>query len=234
LNYFAHGIRFVDRPWFLAGTAVPDWLSVADRRVRLRTRQVTPFAIDAGGHQAELAAGVLQHLEDDRRFHRAGAFIETSAEIADLYRRALGRDNGFRPGFLGHITTELLLDGVLIERNPQRLRAYYDALAQIDAEVVQRQVNRMATRTATRLAEFIPRFRAARFLPDYAADDRLRYRLNQVMQRVRLSTLPERSEEVLRSGRLMVRERARDLLPTQWREYADRPDHSVPPSAAYS
>src|SRR3984957_18435669 len=38
MNYFAHGIRFVDRPWFLAGTALPDWLSVIDRRVRLRPK----------------------------------------------------------------------------------------------------------------------------------------------------------------------------------------------------
>ena len=28
VNYFAHGLRFLNRPHFLAGTAVPDWLSV--------------------------------------------------------------------------------------------------------------------------------------------------------------------------------------------------------------
>ena len=33
MNYFAHGVRFLEDPYFLAGTAVPDWLSVVDRRV---------------------------------------------------------------------------------------------------------------------------------------------------------------------------------------------------------
>jgi hypothetical protein len=42
MNYFAHGIRFLDRPWFLAGTATPDWLSVADRKVRLREKFLVP------------------------------------------------------------------------------------------------------------------------------------------------------------------------------------------------
>ena len=28
MNYFAHAIRFLDDPYFLSGTALPDWLSV--------------------------------------------------------------------------------------------------------------------------------------------------------------------------------------------------------------
>ena len=32
MNYFAHALPFLDRPYFVAGTAVPDWLTVADRR----------------------------------------------------------------------------------------------------------------------------------------------------------------------------------------------------------
>ena len=39
MNYFAHGREFVDEPYFLAGTAVPDWLSVVDRPTRIRSRQ---------------------------------------------------------------------------------------------------------------------------------------------------------------------------------------------------
>ena len=36
MNYLAHGFRFTDEPYFLAGTAAPDWLSVIDRKMRLR------------------------------------------------------------------------------------------------------------------------------------------------------------------------------------------------------
>jgi hypothetical protein len=44
VNYFAHGRRFIDDPYFLAGTAVPDWLNVVDRQVRVRGRHAAVYA----------------------------------------------------------------------------------------------------------------------------------------------------------------------------------------------
>lgn len=213
MNYFAHGIHFAGRPWFLAGTAVPDWLSVADRKVRLRAQRVAPFADGTDSPRAQLAAGVLQHLEDDHWFHHTEAFIETSSQLTRLYRQALGADNGFRPGFLGHVSTELLLDGLLIEDNPQRLDAYYEELAQIDPDVVQEVVNTMVVNATSRLADFIGRFRRAQFLRDYTDSGRLLARLNQVMQRIKLNRLPPQAEEVLVAGRPIVRRRMEELLP---------------------
>ncbi len=37
MNYLSHGFRFVDDPYFVAGTALPDWMSVLDRRNRARS-----------------------------------------------------------------------------------------------------------------------------------------------------------------------------------------------------
>src|SRR6516225_980121 len=107
MNYFAHGIHLIDRPYALAGAALPDWLSVVDRSVRLRTRHVEPFADGSRSPAAELAAGVLKHFEDDGWFHRTAAFAVTSAELTVLFRSALPADEGHRPAFLGHILTEM-------------------------------------------------------------------------------------------------------------------------------
>jgi hypothetical protein len=213
MNYFAHGMRFCDRPYFLAGTACPDWLSVADRRVRLRSRRVEPFADGFGSPEAEVAAGVLQHLEDDRQFHQTRAFVETSAELTRLIRAVLGPEDGFRPGVLGHIATELILDGVLIERNPECLDDYYRAIDGLDGELVQRTVNKMARGETDRLAGLIPRFHAEQFLRDYLDSTRLLYRLNQVMRRIKLKQLPDGLADVFDTGRDFIRERARELLP---------------------
>ncbi len=216
MNYFAHGMRFVDRPYFLAGTAVPDWLSVADRKVRMRTRRVDPFADDSGSIQAEVAAGVLQHLADDQWFHATRAFVETTNEVAALFRSVLGTDDGYRPGFLGHITTELLLDAILIESNPGVIDQYYDVIQSLDADAVQQSVNRMAKADDTnRLAPLIGRFYDEQFLRDYSAPPRLLFRLNQVMRRIKLRPLPDEIEEVLRAGCTIVRDRAGHLL-QQW------------------
>ncbi len=219
MNYFTHGLRFTDRPYFLAGTAVPDWLSIADRKVRMRSRRVEPFADGSDSVQAQVAAGVLQHLHDDQWFHQTRAFVEVSGEVGRLFRELLGPEDGFRPGFLGHICLELLLDGLLVQRDPERLDAYYAAIDAIDAGEVQAAVNRMSRTETTRLEPLLPLFQREQFLRDYIDPERLLYRLNQVMRRIKLKQLPEQAQDVLRNGRKIVEHRLDDLLPEDlyWR-----------------
>jgi hypothetical protein len=214
LNYFAHGVRFLDRPHFLAGTACPDWLSVADRGVRLRARRVGPFADESGSPRAEFAAGVLRHIDDDDWFHSTRAFHETTGELARAFK-PLGEDDGFRAGFLGHIATELLLDAVLIERRPGLLDAYYEALERVDPVQVYAFVSEMAARPPERLPRFIGLFRSVQFLRCYTDPQRLLTRLNQVLERVRLPNLPAQATAVLESGYGVVARRADELLPPE-------------------
>jgi len=202
----------IDRPYFLAGTAAPDWLSIADRGVRLRPRLVEPFADQSNTAVAEFAAGVLQHIDDDERFHRLPAFLEISGELMVMFRRLLHPHDGFRPGFLGHIVTELLLDAVLIEHRPDLLEGYYRAIENLDAAFIQQCVNRMAKKSTTRLAAVVPMFCREAFLWDYVDDSRLLFRLNQVMRRVKLQPLPPETVDVLNDARSIVRARIDDLM----------------------
>lgn len=214
MNYFAHGVRFLDRPHFLAGTACPDWLSVADRGVRLRSRRVAPFADGSGGPRSEFAAGVLRHLADDEWFHGTRAFHDTTAELARAFK-PLGEDDGFRAGFLGHIGTELLLDAVLIDRHPGLLDAYYAALERVDPAEVEAFVGEMAPRRPEKLPRFIGLFRSVQFLRCYTDPQRLLTRINQVLDRVRLPNLPARAVGVLEEGYGLVAARADALLPPE-------------------
>jgi hypothetical protein len=190
MNYFAHGRRFLDDPYFLAGTAIPDWLNVADRRVRLRSKHAAILVDDPDPRIGAVARGALQHHYDDDWFHRTRAFAELSWSFTAAIRDALAPDDGLRPSFLGHILVELLLDATLIAEAPAELERYYAALAAVDANVVQEAVNRAAPRQTERLAPLIPAFLASRFLFDYLDDERLHYRLNGVMARVQLRPLP--------------------------------------------
>ncbi len=213
MNYFAHGCRFTDRPFFLVGTALPDLLSVVDRQVRLRERRVSPCATGSGEPHAEIAAGVLQHFADDAWFHRAPAFFEVSGELTRLFRAALAGDDGHRPALLGHIVTEMLLDGILIAREPARLEAYYAAFDQIDPQIVEHAVNGMARHATDRLAAFIPLFCRERFLGDYLDAESLLWRLNQVLRRVKLHPLPAATRTVLDAGWTIVEQNLSALLP---------------------
>lgn len=226
MNYLAHGIRFLDRPEFVAGTAVPDWLSVADRKVRFRPKQLEPWRNDPDPRLAELASGVWQHLEDDGWFHATRGFAEVTAELATRFREAIGPGDGFRCGFLGHIVTEMLIDGVLIDDEPQRLVEYYRVMDAIDPDFVEQSVNRMSAVPTDRLAQFVRLFQRERILVDYQDSRRLWVRLNQVLCRVKLVPLPVTAIRVLDDGRQLVRDRLADLLPPE-KYFADSSIHHV-------
>lgn len=212
MNCFAHAIRFLDRDWFLVGTGLPDWLSMADRAVRLRPRHVDPIAAADSGAFTELARGVQQHWHDDDWFHSSVAFHTVSTRIGKLFRDRFDTGDNFRAGFLGHISLELLIDGVLAERNPDALDQYYRVVAQIDSVRLQELVNAFGARQTQAIGPFLLRYRQAEFLRDYVDDSRLLYRLNRVLARVRLPELPGEAASVIGTGRDFVREELAELV----------------------
>lgn len=215
MNYFAHGMRFVDRPYFLVGTALPDLLSVVDRRIRLRAKNITPF-LDHDSHiQSEVAQGIQQHLDDDHWFHSTQGFLEVSTDLSLLFRELFADDETARVGFLGHIVTELLLDRVLMDQNPGLLDQYYDAFEQIEPQQIEHATNRMATKETNQLQLWLGIFSKECFLRDYLDSQRMLVRLNQVMKRVKLQALPEETISILKTGRRIVEKRLDDLLPPE-------------------
>lgn len=210
MNYLAHGYRFVDDPYFVAGTALPDWMSVLDRRNRARSQAAEAWVDASEPHVAAFARGVMQHHEDDRWFHQTEVFARLSTTFAVELRGLVLQ--GHQAGFLGHIAVELLLDSVLIEDVPERLEAYYNALSQLDPEQVQAAANRLLPRPVERLSLLVPRFIAERFLADYVDDSLLWRRLNHVMRRVGLEPLPPTVIDWLASARQRVRASATSLL----------------------
>lgn len=219
MNYYAHAYPFLDGdagddafPYFLAGLAAPDWLTVVDRQCRVRLKHAEPLTGDADRVVAAVAGGAAQHIRDDAQFHGTRPFAETTLELSRRVRDVLGHDSSFRPGFLGHLLLELLLDAHLIAGDLYRLEAYYRLLNAVDPARVESAINRMAIRPAERLAWFIGRFREARILWDYLDDAKLLWRLNQVMGRVNLAQLPDEFAGILPDARRLVDDRAGELL----------------------
>ncbi len=212
MNYFAHALHFLDDPYLAAGTGVPDWLTVADRRVRVRPESAQRLAADPQPHTASVAAGVLQHIRDDRRFHQSRAFAELSLELTAAARETLGTDTGFRPVFFGHLLVEVLLDASLLAEDHVRLEAYWRVLDSVDAGLVEQAVNRMASRPTNRLASLISGFCREQILQDYLEDGKLFVRLNQVMRRANLPQLPQSLLGLLPEARRLVENRKIELL----------------------
>lgn len=212
MNYLAHGWRFAHEPYVLAGTAVPDWLNVIDRRMKVRSKTAALFVEHDDPATAAIARGIVQHHRDDAWFHESPTFVQLSGQFSRQLAAVLPGDEGFRPWFLGHILVELLLDAALIEEDPRRLDDYYAALAAIDPAVTQAAVNAIATKTTDRLVVLLPRFLAERFLYDYLDDGKLLSRLNAVMRRVGLPQLPGEVAELFSDMRRTVSDSKSELL----------------------
>lgn len=212
MNYLAHAYRFLDDPCFVAGTSLPDWMNIADRKNRPRRQFAEPLTHDERPAIAAIARGCVQHHHDDRWFHQTIAFVSLSTRFAVELRELLQPGLGHQAGFVGHISVELLLDAILCERDPHLLDRYYAALKSLDYAVVESAANAICPRPVTQLAPLLPRFIAARFLDDYRSDDGLLMRLGGVMRRVNLPPLPSAVASWLGTARTRIRASADELL----------------------
>ena len=159
MNSFAHALPFLDREdYFSIGCAIPDWLGAVDRRCRVRRNGAEKFVDSDDSIVASLAGGIIQHIDDDRWFHQSERFTELSMQFAVELRQLLVEDPGFRPGFVGHIIIELLLDGILHHKNPGKLDKFYSIVENADPVKIEHAINAMATRPTEKLAGYFKIF----------------------------------------------------------------------------
>lgn len=208
VNYLAHGRDLLDRPWALAGAALPDWLKIAERRARVVPTRLL-VADDAGGPAAEIAAGIRAHHDDDARFHACAAFTEaTDLVTADVRARF----PGLRASVLAHVLVEMLLDAWLERARPGTLARYYAALDDVDAPRLAAVVAPWLRAPAPRLPAVVDFFRRARFLEGYDRDHAVAARLAGISRRVGMADLPDAFVDVVTAARPIVDARAADML----------------------
>jgi hypothetical protein len=212
MNFLTHGLLHLDEPLVVAGTAVPDWMSLVDRKIRPRRRFAAPFVSDLDKSLSAFARGIVQHHDDDQWFHQTRVFFETNLEFACQLRDLLPGDEGFRPSFVGHILIEILLDAIWIDEDSTWISRYYQALEQVDPQYVVWATERLVGKPVPRLADVVRGFVSSRFLYDYVQSDKLWRRLNQIMRRVALPPLPYTVSDWLPGARNIVSERRCELI----------------------
>jgi len=212
VNFLAHGFRHLDDPWFVAGTALPDWLRMLDRRARAPADVVLAFAADADPRAASLARGVLRHHEDDRRFHGSAAFAAARGETTAVLREVLSSADGHRPSFIAHLVVEMNLDAALAEESPDLLDRYYGALGSIAPGQLDDVVRRVLPNPPSGSASILARFVTERFLADYADPRTLAARLDRVLRGARQPALPRDFADVVPRTRACVASRTAELL----------------------
>ena len=90
--------------------------------------------------------------------------------------------------------------------------AYYKAIASVDPAAVEEMINSFGAKQTELVRPFLDRYVDEQFLRDYADDAKLLWRLNRVLNRVRLDDLPDAATQQVGQAREIVRERCDELL----------------------
>lgn len=215
LNYLTHAYRFLHDPYFVAGVAMPDWLRVVGKQYRARRSKAWSLreeCKDPHSPKSRFYSGVVQHHDDDAWFHQTESFVLLSAHLAVELRRLHGPEASVRSHFLGHIVIELLLDHCLAARNEDLIESYYQTLDELDSSLIEECASRLVGHSIPEVWTWIVRFKEERFLFDYGDDERLLFRLNQVMRRVGLPPLGDEVLPWLANARSLVERASGELL----------------------
>lgn len=212
MNFLCHALPYLDEPLVAAATGIPDWLSLVDRKIRARGREAEKFLDSEDLTMRSVARGIVRHVADDRWFHATRAFNELNLTFAVELRDLLPGDAGFRPTFVGHILVEMLLDSLWIRDDRALCERYYETMEAVASPEVKRCVDEITGKSTDGLLRVIERFAEIQFLYDYTEHSGLMYRINQVLQRVRLPVLPEQVLAWLPRAEKLVESRRRELL----------------------
>ncbi|MEC7522104.1 MAG: hypothetical protein VYE22_19620 [Myxococcota bacterium] len=117
MNFFGHAVAALwehDDPRWILGAMLPDFASMCGTR------------FDRAGDPM-VAEGVQHHHEADLVFHGLPTFLTWCNGGADVLEgRGVGRGAARA---VAHVGTELLLDGVLLDRFPEAREPYLEAVA---------------------------------------------------------------------------------------------------------
>lgn len=186
MNFLAHYViatRFLaptpPLPFYVAGNALPDLLSLADRHSRLRPSNLAASPA-ATPEETALRSGALVHLATDAAFHKTAAFADAQFRVGLLVQDAGFLQIRVRRFFLAHVLVELALDAVLVRREASLADEFYEAFTK--AMPLQTTAWTEATIGAPLplLPGVLTRFAHFRYLLSYADDNGVAEGLNRV------------------------------------------------------
>lgn len=188
MNFLAH--YYLDQEQasslFVLGAATPDLLSIYNSTLRIKAGQVDHMNPETKAHgNPEFLQGLARHFHADRVFHSSPLFAQTTHDLSVQLQEELSAHVVPRKYFVAHILLELILDKVLIRRDPNILPEYYHHFESLAPWV---QV-RIATETVSghllpNYETFLQKFVENKYLYHYTENDHLIYILRRLLRRV--------------------------------------------------
>ncbi|GEM_PF-1039774 len=198
LNYLSHYYCEYpeDRPYYVLGLILPDLLrELEPRKIRFLPEELQDSEND---NFTQLNRGILRHLEVDGAFHTSEFFHRNVEQIKQWLLLHTYVSIPSRIPVFAHVLLELMLDRVIIKRDPNSMECFYAALEQVEEAVVVSffQQNGIVQRPQA-VYQRVRYFCKDRFLYRYPGNDMMLYALNVLNQKVGQSVIAAEDELLL-------------------------------------
>ncbi len=178
------------------GSILPDLLRLFARRPR--PRALLAWWEDRAGISAgirQMIEGVRFHQYVDSHFHRSELFLESSRELRVAMERA-GSRGGLKRFFAAHLLTELYLDHLLLNADPDLSTGFYRLLEQ-ERDGLATFVGEHPEVERGAFEMFLERILRDRFVNDYQNMQGVFYRTNRMLARMKQRTMDEPETEAV-------------------------------------
>lgn len=132
MNYLSHYYfdRDEDNKYFNLGLILPDLARAHIAKLRINPYKNITFTTK---EIASMNDGCNKHFASDRKFHNWMIFVELTNKATDMIRESGDKDIN-RDYFITHIMVEILLDKILLDKNPSLADDFYAMIDSVEMD----------------------------------------------------------------------------------------------------
>jgi hypothetical protein len=134
VNYLSHFYfdQVEDNKYYNIGLILPDLARAHISKLRINPYKNITFTTK---EIASMNDGCNKHFASDRKFHNWMVFVDLTNRATDMIRESGDKDIN-RDYFITHIMVEVLLDKILLDRNPNLANEFYDMVKSVEQDWV--------------------------------------------------------------------------------------------------
>ena len=132
MNYLSHYYfdRDEDNKYFNIGLILPDLARSHIAKLRINPYKNITFTTK---EISSMNDGCNKHFASDRKFHNWMTFVELTNKATDMIRESGDKDIN-RDYFITHIMVEILLDKILLDKNPSLADDFYAMIDSVETD----------------------------------------------------------------------------------------------------
>lgn len=189
MNFLSHYFldHQIDDSLFVVGASTPDLLSIFDRKIKFKEREISKRVQDreVTAEQLSFYQGVIRHFQVDKLFHSSDFFHEETQELSHKLRLSFPKNELQRSFFVAHILLELSLDRLLIQQDETLLYKFYQHFERCTPQRIKKLTGWLAGRELlTSYDAFLGKFTRDQHLYRYKDWSYIVYVLKRILRRV--------------------------------------------------